>query len=1133
MKKSFMAKFKLFLTILLALTMAFTLLSTVACKDNDDSSSSDTTETITELTDNQLIKNGDFEYGTANKKVTEYPVYSSVNWARANGSIGNSSAPTSSYTSGIIDTREFVYEYDEDGYVKLDNGTPVLAKEDDKEVQLYQAIARNKSGQFPELKNQDGTTVKDEDNNTVYYNPRTPSYYALTDYTDEEGALMGGGKVLMINNKYSEESGKGTAQYFSASSEFSLYPGETGKIELWLMTKDLVNPLHTLDSSWNDFGAYIEITTTIGSIATPATRIKNIDTKGEWTKFTFYIDGSNFAQTKLSLKVGLGMGSATLMKNFVEGHAFIDDVAFSVLDNDQTAPTSTDFSYSIYDADGKMNHGDDGEKTSYFDRDFKASNFTILPNDVEAQRANFGEYNFLKSTYEARTDYTEITAFVDCKKPEQTAPAFTDGITKLDNAHEKISSLVNNGGLTYGPALKEVEPFGEVETYTITATNPANVAYETPNFYLDGNDVVDGVQHVKISFWVKTNLVRKGGGISLYLVDKGNNTDTVEPVETAIKEGFVTEKGCNETYDDWTKFTVVVSNTAKNADGDIDARYFSIKMVLGPTAVTESIYSFPIGEVSLANVSVLELVKNDDLDEITAIEKTKDTNVKEVSLSADLNTINNETETEDSYTFTYSKSAYDISNSVVKEIISYHGIVGNHNRVGVENGATTSTQTGTVAGLINTKYLANYGLTADQITAIEKLKDATLEDSDNQEIQPIMINNTANGISYGYIAKSSSTISANSTALISVKVKVIGDATAYIYLVNDDNANFDVLGVNVNRQELISTTYGEDATRFKEKDTLNQTVNGKYQFALTANDIDAYAGDGFATVTFLVKAGNEALNFRVEMWNGARRDADETEKVANNKAGIVLFDEYNFASSVDYTNKTLELKQEFGTDYTDASEQVFTRIPSKVLTDANPENGEVRVYKESDKDATAVAYKSNKFFVLSDLSTINIENEIDEITVEEDTDDDTTDTTTTEETSFSPFLYFTSLAVSLVLIITLLAIAIKHIVSAIKKRKSRSKSYYDANLREKAIENIKKSKETKFKEEYDYDNIESNIIEEETEEVETLEQTEETQENAETVETEETVEETTEETADNTTEETVEETTTQEDTDNQ
>lgn len=1106
MKKSFMAKFKLFLTILLALTMAFTLLSSVACKDKpDDSTSSDSTQTIKELTDTQLIKNGDFEYGTANKKITEYPVYSSVNWARANGSIGSSSAPSSSNTSGIIDTREWVYEYDEDGYVKFDkDNNPIKATETDtdgnkKEIQLYQGIARNKAGQLPELKNADGTTLKDANGNTVYYNPRTPSYYALTDYTGEEGALSGGGKILMINNKYSEESGKGTAQYFSASSEFSLYPGQTGKIELWLMTKDLKNPLNNLSDSRTEFGAFIEITTTLGSIATPATRLKHIDTKGEWAKFTFYIDGSNFAQTKLSLKVGLGEGNAMIMTNFVEGYAFIDDVAFTVLEKDETVPT-TDFSYALYNSDGSMAVGDDGNKTSYFDKNFKAENFTILPNAVEAYQAKFGEYNFKKAGYEARTDYTEISAYVDCKKPYTNTVPFELEQTpnELDNAHSKIAGSVNTD-YTFGKQTTDT-PFGNTEVYTINAAKPANLSYESDNFFLNED------QYIKISFWVKTNFTTNGEGISLYLVDKGNDPATVKEVETAIVEKFTTKKDSNSDYDDWTKFTVVVSNTAKDASGAVAKRFFSIKMVVGPKATSEDIFAFPVGNVSITNVSVLDMVKNDDLDEVGSIEKTQDTRVKEVALSADLNTVNTETETTDTYTFSYGKNVYDISKAPVNEVINYVGVVGNHNRVGVENGKTNSTQAGTIAGLINTEYLNNYGLTADEVEAIEKLKASSLEDSKNKEIQPLIIKHTQNGLSYGYIG-SNSTISANSTALITVKVKVLGNSIAYIYLVDGkNNANFDVLDVSVNRQELIGSTYGDDAKRFKDKDTTEQYVNGKYQFALSAEDT---LGDEFTTVAFLIKTGDKAIDFRVEMWNGIRKDSNET-KVENSQIGTVIFGDYSFATSVDYDKQTLEFKQMFGIEeYENATEQTFTRIPSKVLTDAHPEDGEVRVYTE-DKD-TAIAFKYGDKFIVSDLSTIYIENELDEITVEEE-EDTPEDTEEKEETSYNPFLYFTSLAVTFALIVALLAVVVKHVISAIKKRKSRSMSYYDRDLREKAIENIKKSKETKFKEEYDYDNIESNIIEEteeveaETEETETEVEDAPVEEATETVETTETAE---------------------------
>ena len=524
-------------------------------------------------------------------------------------------------------------------------------------------------------------------------------------------------------------------------------------------------------------------------------------------------------------------------------------------------------------------------------------------------------------------------------------------------------------------------------------------------------------------------------------------------------------------------------------------------MVIGPTDVTESIYSFPIGNVSIANIQALKLTKNDELDEVSSIEKTKDTNVKEVSLSADLTSANTDEEEKDSYTFTYGEKIDSIQNGVVDEILNYVGVVGNHNRVGGDN--TPMKQDGTVAGLINTEFLRDvdseskniYGLDETTITAIEKLAAAALENSTNSYLQPLMINNTKAGISYGYVGNSN-TIAANTTALITLKVKVIGNATANIYLVNTkNNATFNVLDVNVDRKELISNTYGSDK-RFADAETnaeiINQTVNGKYELSLTATDTPS---DGFTTVSFLIKTGTEAVNFRVEMWNGARRDTDTTTVANSSSEGIVIFDDFKFASSVNYENETLGLKQETD-NYDGIAEQKFTRIPSKVLTDAHPENGEVRTYGDDDAD-TAVAYKKGTYFIVSDLSTINVEHELDEITVEEDNEDTSTDTETTEKTSYNPFLYFTSLAVSVVLIVALLAIVVKHFVGIIKKKRARSKSYYDAGLRDKANEKIlgaKKEKEVKFKDEYDYNNMESNIIEED--EAEATEETEQTVEEA-------------------------------------
>jgi hypothetical protein len=263
------------------------------------------------------------------------------------------------------------------------------------------------------------------------------------------------------------------------------------------------------------------------------------------------------------------------------------------------------------------------------------------------------------------------------------------------------------------------------------------------------------------------------------------------------------------------------------------------------------------------------------------------------------------------------------------------------------------------------------------------------------------------------------------------------------------------------------------------------------------------------------------------MWNGSRLFDSASSVNTDRKVGIVLFDEYTFTSGTNLETQLIKLKSKYnsnlanikGTDYdysfqtAEASKQIFTRLPSKVLTDANPD-GVTRYYTESDTKNTKTAYMSSKFFVVSDLTSINVTNEIDERTVEDTSEDTSTSTESKETTSYSPLLYFTSLAVTVVLILALLAIVVKHVVSAIKKKKAKSQSYYNKDLREIAVENIKsKAKEAKFKEEYDYDNMEANIIEEPTEDESlqeeiTEEAVEETAEESE--ETVETTEEATE-----------------------
>ena len=102
--------FKKFLISLLSALMAVMLAFSVACDttddDDDTSDSSSSSSTTSEITDYQLIKNGDFEFGSTDK--TTYPLSSSINWSKSMGS-DVTVAPSSKGSSGIIDTEDTAF----------------------------------------------------------------------------------------------------------------------------------------------------------------------------------------------------------------------------------------------------------------------------------------------------------------------------------------------------------------------------------------------------------------------------------------------------------------------------------------------------------------------------------------------------------------------------------------------------------------------------------------------------------------------------------------------------------------------------------------------------------------------------------------------------------------------------------------------------------------------------------------------------------------------------------------------------------------------------------------------------------------------------------------------------------------
>jgi len=195
MYSQFKFNLKKFSIALLSLLMAIMLAFSVACSDGNSSSNDDdddsSTTTESTITDYQSIKNGDFEFGT--EDATSFPYSSSINWTR-NLYSDVTSAPSSSATSGIIDTEKEAFD------------------------KIKQKIKLNE-------------------------NPSTPYEFGFVadeyDYEDKDKQVnpqVKGTKILMINNNKNDE---GTAQYFRASSSISVPAGEYHLLSFWVKTVDL------------------------------------------------------------------------------------------------------------------------------------------------------------------------------------------------------------------------------------------------------------------------------------------------------------------------------------------------------------------------------------------------------------------------------------------------------------------------------------------------------------------------------------------------------------------------------------------------------------------------------------------------------------------------------------------------------------------------------------------------------------------------------------------------------------------------------------------------------------------------------------------------------------------------------
>ena len=156
----------------------------------------------------------------------------------------------------------------------------------------------------------------------------------LTLHDDAAQRENGDTSVLMIHNKRTSENVLGTAQHYTSGTTITLAAGTAAKLSVWVRTDALTHYYADGEEETEVSrrgGAYIGITNTVGGTSLDQMQIKNINTKGEWKEYTVYVRASTFASSTFTVVLGLGQGSSSDRYENVNGYAFFDDVKCEIV----------------------------------------------------------------------------------------------------------------------------------------------------------------------------------------------------------------------------------------------------------------------------------------------------------------------------------------------------------------------------------------------------------------------------------------------------------------------------------------------------------------------------------------------------------------------------------------------------------------------------------------------------------------------------------------------------------------------------------------------------------------------------------------------------------------------------------
>ncbi len=1006
------SKSRLLLTLTLIGILCLSLFLFTAC-GNDDGKSDDKKPnySYTETTD-EIITNSSFVLGTADTALTAFPKTSVSGWTRKT----ETGMTSSSAKSGVIDVSDKGWDellnalYNNSYFLNYFKVKYDFTDSDVKDKIREEKGDNNYSPTSTEVKEyiienyfKSNETFKFPANTTAVNQFQNPG--VNPDASDT--------KLYMLNNYLAKNSvGLGTAQNITSSTTVTLNKGEFGKISVWVKTQNLSG----LYNGGTNYGANIRIDNSLNGNSQSAFGIYNI-TDTEWTKYTIYVKADEVYSSTITLVLGLGSDNLSA----TEGTVYFDDVNFTHLTAEEFETETANITFNnlgknlVYECeeDIKILSPDvkDGNNTKpvFYDMTFKTYLDTVT-----------GYVKSLKEQYGLTFDF----------EPTVSNKSDNSGVITGDRfGSASINDNVSLDSSEFPHASKAVEVTLDKASYTLSLGSNSSLV------------TLNAKSYAYIECYVKNQLDKLGStDITVDVFDVYNGQVKKRPAIATI----------SEVSDEWAKLSIMVKN---NFDY---ARSFYLALVFGPTDVVATDYAmdYASGEVLITMPTIAIGSVNQYTDDTNT---TKTENYELYSLfnstvsgstalyNGSVSDYTEEHEHDESYNFSYAPSDKGTIETAPAIPAGYKGIVANHYYIKEEDtGVEKDINTNPNAGLINTKYLSAYSInglaSALNFTATE----------DEQSIQPLMIyNDTAKN--YGYIGNNK-TIAPNSYAKVSVTLRVVDNAKAFIYLVGTDATHKEVL------------TFA-DFTDVEGNEYDGESL--KLFFEVTS----ALMNDGWLTVEFYVATGVNAQDFRVEVWNGGRDGSTETAS-----QGFVFIKDISLTVSSAFSEaKFNETWTVSGNPLYEIGKNGFDQlyVHKQSLTE-NEKNYNAEYPNDKISYSEKYVWAKNDSMIYAVYNSIDpvIVNPFDSIVEEEGTSSGCT--ANSDPSTF--WLSFSSILLGVVLVLAIIMLFIKNIRRRRKANASDAKSHYTVKSRTRNAKPI--SKKIEKVEDIEEDTSTNEIIEE-------------------------------------------------------